>query len=38
MSEEHGHILVVDDHRLNRIKMTRVLENQGHVVNASRKW
>jgi class 3 adenylate cyclase len=36
MSNEHtneqGHILVVDDNRMNRIKLWRVLEQQGHTV------
>jgi class 3 adenylate cyclase len=29
---EQGHILVVDDNRMNRIKLWRVLEQQGHTV------
>jgi signal transduction histidine kinase len=28
-----GHILVVDDNRLNRLKLTRILEQQGHTVD-----
>jgi signal transduction histidine kinase len=32
MSEGQGHILVVDDNRMNRIKLARSLEQQGHVV------
>ena len=32
MADEHGHILVVDDNRLNRIKLSRGLEQQGHTV------
>ncbi|NJP07257.1 MAG: response regulator [Chloroflexaceae bacterium] len=32
MTEEHGYILVVDDNRLNRIKLSRSLEQQGHRV------
>jgi class 3 adenylate cyclase len=31
-TNEHGHILVVDDNRMNRIKLWRVLEQQGHTV------
>jgi signal transduction histidine kinase len=33
MTEEQGHILVVDDNRMNRIKLSRSLEHQGHTVN-----
>ena len=33
MSEGAGRILVVDDNRLNRIKLARNLEQQGHVVS-----
>ncbi len=33
MADEHGHILVVDDNRLNRIKLSRGLEQQGHTVS-----
>lgn len=32
MTNEHGHILVVDDNRMNRIKLSRGLEQQGHSV------
>ena len=32
MSEIHGRILVVDDNRMNRLKLSRGLENQGHSV------
>ncbi len=32
MAEEQGHILVVDDNRMNRIKLSRSLELQGHAV------
>jgi signal transduction histidine kinase len=32
MSDGQGHILVVDDNRMNRIKLARSLEQQGHVV------
>jgi signal transduction histidine kinase len=32
MAEEQGHILVVDDNRMNRIKLSRSLEQQGHQV------
>ena len=32
MSEEQGHILVVDDNRMNRVKLARSLEQQGHAV------
>lgn len=35
MVEEHGHILVVDDNRTNRIKLTRSLERQGHTVDTA---
>jgi adenylate cyclase len=30
--KENGHILVVDDNRLNRLKLARSLEQQGHTV------
>jgi adenylate cyclase len=30
--KENGHILVVDDNRLNRLKLARGLEQQGHTV------
>ncbi len=33
MSEGAGRILVVDDNRLNRLKLARNLEQQGHVVS-----
>jgi signal transduction histidine kinase len=32
MAEEQGHILVVDDNRVNRLKLSRSLELQGHTV------
>ena len=32
MTEIHGRILVVDDNRMNRLKLSRGLENQGHRV------
>jgi signal transduction histidine kinase len=32
MSDVQGHILVVDDNRMNRIKLSRSLELQGHMV------
>lgn len=32
MTEEQGHILVVDDNRMNRIKLSRSLEVKGHAV------
>jgi signal transduction histidine kinase len=32
MTEVQGHILVVDDNRMNRIKLSRSLELQGHTV------
>jgi signal transduction histidine kinase len=32
MTNEHGHILVVDDNRMNRIKLSHSLEQQGHTV------
>ena len=32
MTKEHGHILVVDDNRLNRLKLSRGLEQQDHIV------
>ncbi len=31
-TKEHGHILVVDDNRLNRLKLSHGLEQQGHTV------
>jgi signal transduction histidine kinase len=33
MIDEQGHILVVDDNRMNRIKLSRSLEQQGHTVD-----
>ncbi len=35
MSDGHGQILVVDDNRMNRVKLARSLEQQGHVVAAA---
>jgi signal transduction histidine kinase len=35
MSEEHGHVLVVDDNRTSRLKLVRTLEQQGHTVSAA---
>jgi signal transduction histidine kinase len=32
MTTQHGHILVVDDNRMNRIKLSAGLEQQGHTV------
>jgi len=32
MTTQHGHILVVDDNRMNRIKLSASLEQQGHSV------
>jgi len=32
MSSEHGHILVVDDHRTTRLKLSLGLKQQGHTV------
>jgi CheY-like chemotaxis protein len=32
MTNDHGHILVVDDNRMNRLKLSRSLEKQGHTV------
>jgi signal transduction histidine kinase/DNA-binding NarL/FixJ family response regulator len=32
MKNNHGHILVVDDNRMNRLKLSRSLEKQGHTV------
>jgi len=32
MTDEQGQILVVDDNRMNRIKLSRSLEQQGHAV------
>ncbi len=33
MTEEHGRILVVDDNRMNRLKLSMNLEQQGHAVS-----
>jgi signal transduction histidine kinase len=33
MAEEQGHILVVDDNRMNRLKLSRSLEHKGHQVS-----
>jgi signal transduction histidine kinase len=35
VSEEKGRVLVVDDDRLNRLKLARSLEQQGHTVRAA---
>jgi signal transduction histidine kinase len=35
MAETHGRILVVDDNRMNRIKLSRSLEQQGHTVGVA---
>lgn len=35
MPAETGHILVVDDNRLNRLKLERSLEKQGHTVETA---
>jgi signal transduction histidine kinase len=32
MSERNGHVLVVDDNRVNRLKLSHSLEQQGHTV------
>lgn len=32
MSESNGHVLVVDDNRVNRLKLSHSLEQQGHTV------
>jgi signal transduction histidine kinase len=32
MAEEQGHVLVVDDNRMNRLKLSMGLEQQGHTV------
>jgi len=32
MKDEHGHILVVDDHKTNRLKLSLGLKTQGHTV------
>ena len=34
MTETQGNILLVDDDRQTRLKLTRILEAQGHTVNA----
>ena len=33
MAAEHGHILVADDNRMNRLTLSRSLEGQGHTVD-----
>ena len=33
MTTEHGRILVVDDNRMNRLKLVLGLEQQGHAVS-----
>ncbi len=35
MSDGPGHVLVVDDNRLNRLKLARGLENQGYAVSTA---
>jgi signal transduction histidine kinase len=35
MADEQGHILVVDDNRMNRIKLSRSLEQEGYTVQAA---
>src|SRR4051812_4945894 len=35
MTSEQGHILVVDDNRLNRLTLSRGLEQQGHSVSTA---
>jgi signal transduction histidine kinase len=35
MAEEQGKILVVDDNRMNRLKLSRSLEQQGHSVDVA---
>ena len=35
MSDGPGHVLVVDDNRLNRLKLARGLEQQGYAVNTA---
>ncbi len=35
MSDGAGHVLVVDDNRLNRLKLARGLEQQGYAVNTA---
>lgn len=35
MINEHGHILVVDDHRTNRLKLSLGLKQQGHTVEVA---
>ncbi len=32
MTNDHGHILVVDDYAMNRLKLSRFLQQQGHTV------
>ena len=34
MTKQHGHILVVDDDRQTRLKLTRELESRGYAVSA----
>jgi signal transduction histidine kinase len=36
-TQQHGHILVVDDNRMNRIKLIHMLEEQGHTVAAAQQ-
>ena len=33
MYEDHGHILVVDDHRTTRLRLSLGLRQQGHIVS-----
>ena len=33
--KENGHILVADDNRMNRMKLSRNLEQQGHTVETA---
>lgn len=35
MTSESGHVLVVDDNRMNRMKLSRGLEQQGHTVDVA---
>jgi len=35
MISESGHVLIVDDNRLNRIKLSRGVEQQGHTVDVA---
>ncbi len=32
MTNDHGHILVVDDYAMNRMKLSRFLQKQGHTI------